>query len=103
MDSRIMAMLREAKDAYAHEGLVILGVFGSRARGDNDPDSDLDVLYRLDDRFYQRYPGWEAVGRLNEIRLELESQLGLTIDMANADALHSVSRKHILPDTVYVP
>jgi len=49
MNSADLTMLRELKGKLqSHVQLHRLCVFGSRARGDADPDSDMDVLVELD-------------------------------------------------------
>jgi predicted nucleotidyltransferase len=44
----IIAKVRETAPALRAEGVTKLAIFGSRARGDALPDSDLDVLIDID-------------------------------------------------------
>jgi len=40
----ILNILKESKSEMAKEGFLILGIFGSYARGDDTPSSDVDIL-----------------------------------------------------------
>lgn len=66
---RKAAMLRIA----AGHGVRVLGVFGSVARGEDRPDSDVDLLVQLPDGM-----GMLALGR---VRAELEELLGCAVDL----------------------
>lgn len=44
----ILARLRAIAPALRNEGVSRLWLFGSRARGDARPDSDLDILIEID-------------------------------------------------------
>ena len=44
---QILASLRGLEPALRQRGVTSLAIFGSRSRGDNRPDSDLDVLIEV--------------------------------------------------------
>lgn len=44
----IIATIKENADAIKAEGVTRLAIFGSRVRGDNRPDSDIDVLVEVE-------------------------------------------------------
>ena len=46
--SRIIDELRSHEPALRARGVLHVAVFGSRARGDNRPDSDTDIMIDLD-------------------------------------------------------
>ncbi|HJU09758.1 MAG TPA: nucleotidyltransferase family protein, partial [Candidatus Binataceae bacterium] len=49
MDTQaILAKLRENEAALRARGVTHAAVFGSRARGDNRPDSDTDIMIEID-------------------------------------------------------
>jgi len=43
----ILAKLREHEPALRERGVTHAALFGSRARGDNRPDSDIDILVEI--------------------------------------------------------
>jgi predicted nucleotidyltransferase len=44
----IIATIRDNAAALRAEGVTKLAIFGSRVRGDNRPDSDIDVLVEVE-------------------------------------------------------
>ncbi len=102
MRSSIQGQLRILRDKYSEEGFILCGVFGSMARGDEQEGSDIDILYRLEQGFHVRYRGLDALARIDEIRLELESGLGLSVDLADEDCLDDVGRRYVLPERINV-
>lgn len=65
----------------AEYSLATLGIFGSRVRGCNRPDSDLDLLVS-----FSRPPGILTFLKLEQ---ELSDRLGLKVDLVMPDALDS--------------
>jgi len=47
-DEQIIARLRENEPALRARGVSHAALFGSRARGDNRPDSDIDIMVEFD-------------------------------------------------------
>jgi len=101
MNNDALVTLKALRVELLADGFEILGYFGSHARGESTAESDLDLLYCLHAAFHSRYPGWEAYGRINEIRAYLSECLHAKVDLANRDALNRVGKKYILPETIY--
>ncbi len=58
LENNIYLQLKTIKPNYLEDGFEILGVFGSFARSEESPDSDIDILYRSLDKLEETYPGW---------------------------------------------
>lgn len=73
-------------------GIAELSVFGSVARGEDRPDSDVDLLYvRVPDSTSSLWELWE-------LRDELEQLLGRKVDLVSKDNLHWVIRDQVLAE-----
>lgn len=94
--------IRMLKKKFESEGFIILGIFGSFARGEETPESDLDILFELSEQFKARYTGWDLYSRIEEIRHDIESTVGIKTDIANRDTLDRIGRYFILPEVMNV-
>lgn len=79
--------LRAACDA---NGVAMLGIFGSVARGEDTANSDVDLLVRLG----------KPVGFVEFIALEdtFKEIFGRDVDLATEASLHPLIRKNVLAD-----
>jgi predicted nucleotidyltransferase len=71
-----------------------LGVFGSYARGEQQSDSDLDVLVTFD--------GPVTLFDLVRIEEDLTQELGVTVDLVTGDSLKPHVADRVAEDVVYV-
>jgi predicted nucleotidyltransferase len=102
MDTVLLDKLKEKKRLLLKDGFEIIGVFGSYARGDETKDSDIDLLYDIKPIFMQKYEGFQAFAKLNEIREELKAFLKRDIDIATIDNSSKTFKEYALKDIVYV-
>jgi predicted nucleotidyltransferase len=102
MDKKLFIKLKLIKQELQKEGFIIDGVFGSIARGDDNTTSDIDILYHLENPFFQKYEGFRGFKKLEEIKLFLQNELKKEIDFAPSDNLSETAKKYILKDIVYV-
>jgi uncharacterized protein len=72
-------------------GIAELRVFGSRARGTGQADSDIDVLYTLRPG---RRLGWE----IEQLADELSELFGHKVDLVSLRALHPLLQDSVLAE-----
>ena len=85
------ANLQRVGDICDRYGVVELLVFGSRARGDAGPSSDIDLLYTL-------APGRHLGFSVNRLEDELADAFGCPVDLVAKRALHHLMRGRVLAD-----
>lgn len=71
-----------------------IGIFGSYSRGENNSESDIDILYSFD----SKYNLFDLVG----LQLELEEKLQIEVDLVEFTAIHPRLEARILHDTKIV-
>ena len=93
--SEILKLLGSYKPtAQKKYGITKLGIFGSVARGEQTPDSDVDVCYE------GKAPTFLT---LDMIQTELEQLFDCKVDLVRVrDNMNSLLRQRILKDGIFV-
>lgn len=81
----VIAKLRAHEPELKAAGVVSLSVFGSVARGEERPDSDIDVVVRLSEEAAEG--GFSYFGRLEALSRRLRQILGQPVDVV-AEPVH---------------
>jgi predicted nucleotidyltransferase len=90
----LLSILRSNSDILQTEYKVArIGIFGSRARGDSQSRSDVDILVQFK----------EPVGLFlfSGLKLFLASIFGLEVDLATPNALRDEFREDVLKEVAY--
>ena len=92
MKQALMELRGRVEDVMRARGVVKASVFGSVARGDDRPESDVDFLVELE-------PGRTLLD-LSGLRLDLMDRLDRDVDVVTYRALHPKLRDQILAEQV---
>lgn len=100
----IYEKLRLIKPILSNDGINILGVFGSYARGDYSNNSDIDILYQIKDikEFMSKYKGFSAFSKLADTKEFLKKELNKEVDFVDKDSLNEIGKEFILKEVKYV-
>jgi predicted nucleotidyltransferase len=90
----IVALLQSHRRELDEFDVRQLSLFGSAARGDLDPHSDVDMIVQFSHTTYRRFVGLKSF---------LESLLGRKVDLLTSPALRGRLKEEIEKDLVHVP
>ena len=90
----VLQILRQNQAEINSFGVISLALFGSVARGEARPDSDVDLLVEFD----------RPVGLFGLIALQqrLEELLGCPVDLGTPECLKNHIRPHVMEECVHV-
>ena len=92
----ITGILSQKKPVLARAGIQEVGVFGSYVRGEQRPDSDLDVLIDIE------RPARIDLLKLIDLEQDLSADLGVSVDLVLKSTLRPSLRKAILSEVLYI-
>lgn len=95
---QIISALRAHEGELKQAGIASLSLIGSVARGDDRPDSDIDVVVRLTDD--ARRGGFAYFGRIDQLRNRLEAILARHVDLIAEPVQKERLRRAIEKDRV---
>lgn len=89
----ILDFLHAHRDTLRQMGVLQIGLFGSYARDEQRPDSDMDFLVTMEDASYRKYMTvWNF----------LEDHFGPKVDLGEPHLLRDEIRPQVLRDVRYV-
>jgi predicted nucleotidyltransferase len=93
---QILAFLTQNKNLFRDKYHIIrIGIFGSYARGDQNINSDIDLLVEFEDNTQDLY----------DLKLQLKdffrSKLGIEVDICREKYIKPGIKKSILKETIY--
>ncbi len=91
----ILDRLRESEGALRQRGVAHAALFGSRARGDQRPDSDTDILIEFDPA--ARITVFDYAGLKGYIATLFDGR----VDMVNRDGLKPYVKPATTTDAIY--
>ena len=100
----ILSLISDKKKQYAPEGFELVGIFGSRVKGNANKYSDIDIAYSLDMSAFDKQfkGGFAKLLRIEEIKKELQQILHLRVDLVSLNSSNNDFRERIKRDMIYV-
>jgi uncharacterized protein len=92
--AEVLAILREHQQDLRSLGVISLELFGSVARDEAIPNSDVDLLGELDQSM--------SLFQFIHAKLYLQDLLNCAVDLGTKDALRENFRPSVLEEIIYV-
>jgi predicted nucleotidyltransferase len=104
MNKQVLEKLKQLKPKLHDEGFELIGIFGSFARNEEKQNSDIDILYQIQNTkvYLEKYSGWNSITHIVEIKEFLKKELQRDVDFVDKSSLDSIANRYIQKDLIYV-
>jgi predicted nucleotidyltransferase len=92
---QIINILNDNRDRLRILGIRRLGLFGSFVRGEQQPNSDLDILVEFEQ-------GWKTFDNFIKLSFLLEDIFQRRVEVVTPESLSPYIKPHILSEVEYV-
>ena len=92
----VRRLIEAERDSLREQGVTALYVFGSVARGEATPDSDVDVM--ID---YDPASGFNLID-LSGLHLQLSEKLGANVEVVTRNSVHRRIKDRVLKEAVRI-
>lgn len=93
-DSVLRTLEQELPRLRETYGIADIGIFGSVSRGEDTPDSDIDILYTFQ-------PGKSTLANLSGLHDDLEHLFGRRVDLVSKKWMSPILRPYIERDVIF--
>lgn len=90
----VISRIRKHRDQLTKLGVKSLSIFGSVARGEEHPDSDVDILVE--------FKGRATFNRFMDTKFYLEEVLGCKVDLVTPHAIKPRIKDNVTRDLIHV-
>jgi predicted nucleotidyltransferase len=97
----ILNYLAEIKSDLRQKGIEKIGLFGSFAKDEASPFSDIDIAIQLQKEYLKKNDVWEYFNLIENIKEKLLKKFSRKVDVYDLDSTGNI-RNTISRDVIYV-
>ncbi len=94
MSTQLSELIKKARPILKSAGVTRSAVFGSYARGEDEANSDIDILVEL--------PKDKGLLDFIGLKQDLEDTLGIEVDLVSYNGIHPMLKKSILANQINI-
>ena len=97
----ILSYLSEIKNELIDSGIEKIGLFGSFAKNNAKPYSDIDIAIKINKSFLKEHDVWEYFTLIEKIKTSIFQKFSRKVDVYDLDNTNNI-QKSITKEIIYV-